>query len=170
MATDSIMTSWLARQKADADDLNASSDVVNVLAIDHSHFLAHFRCKGLVKAPSGAIEICESFLVGIAFNLDFLRRFDPTQTLSILEPSHVVHPNIYQSAICLGRQSPGTDLVSLLDQTMALISYKHMNLRDPLNADAAAWARDQKQFAFPLDKRPLKRRPIDPLAEACALS
>jgi len=159
---DTIFESWLETQERDAKALNKSSDVVEIQTVDAQRFLCRFRCKGLLRTRSGEIEETGEFFVGIAFADDYLRHFDPLQTISLLSPQGVFHPNVSPngSGICPGHMHPGTSLADLVSQIHSILTYQHMNLNDSWNLDAAAWARNQLH-RFPVDRRPLKRRKLN---------
>jgi hypothetical protein len=160
MAHDSIFESWLIKQKEDAAALNAASDDVRVDIMDDRHFMVAFSSKCLVKSDAGSIEEVDGCLIGIAFSQEYLRRFNPAETICLFHPRGVFHPNVFQTAICPGRMSPGSGLVDLVGQVFDILTFKTMNLRDPLNREAAEWARD-RQHLFPIDRRPLRRRKLD---------
>jgi len=165
MSTDPIRESWLLCQEAAAAELNAASDIALITQLDRTHFLADLHCKGLVRlggdtpfggSHNGEIKEAEFFRVGIWFPEDYHRVFRPEKTIFLIEPRGAWHPNVFETGICAGRMTPGTDLVDLLDQIFSILTYKHMNLKDPLNPAAAQWARDQTHL-FPIDRRPLRR-------------
>ena len=60
--------------------------------------------------------------------------------------------------VCVGRLSPGTELVDLLFQLFEMITWRKVTMRedDALNATACVWARSHRD-RFPVDTRPLKR-------------
>lgn len=157
MAHDAIFTSWLEKQEADAAGLNDASDIVKINQYDPQRYLAAFSCRGLLKTATGSIEEADAWLVAIAFSDDYLREFNPAQTLCVLQPNGLFHPNARNSAICPGHMMPGTGLVDLVDQIHQILTYQHMNLNDPLNRQAADWAREHRNL-FPIDRRPLRRR------------
>ena len=161
---DPIYDGFLRRQHAEGLELAANSDLLELTPDDAtppSRYLARFLCKGLVRTPAGAIETARSFLLGIWFPSDYLRRVDPFQVLTLLGPPGVFHPNIGARAplICLGHIVPGTPLVDLLDQAYEVLTYNKVTMceDDALNRDACVWAREN-QHRFPVDRRPLRRR------------
>src|SRR6266446_2318 len=74
------------------------------------------------------------------------------------------HPNISAPFMCLGHIAPATPLVDLIYCSFELITYIKCTMRenDALNREACGWARHQARF--PLDRRPLKRRPMAMIA------
>ncbi len=162
---DRIYESFLERQCAEGVALSRSSDLLelHVSSMVPPHFVAEFHLKGLVREGDG--EICEAgrFEVGIWFPQDYLRRADPFQMLRLFTP-HVWHPNVSRELplICIGRLTPGTPLVDILYQLFDILTWQKYNPRenDSLNRAACAWARNNQQ-RFPIDARPLKRRPLE---------
>ena len=162
--TDKIFESFLARQCEEGMALAANSDLLELIPFDGpppQHYVARFRCKGLVRSDTGAITEAERFELGIWFPDDYLRTADPFKVLTWFGPRHVFHPNIsnWAPVICIGRLAPGTPLVDILYQCFEIITYNKVTMRedDALNRDACAWARRNRD-RFPIDTRPLKRR------------
>ncbi len=127
-------------------------------------FLATFRCLGMVRLADGSIEEANYFQAGIWFPPDYLRRADPFEMLRWFGPPNIWHPNISDTMplICVGRLTPGMSLVDILYQIFELITFnKFTSLEnDCLNKACCSWAR-QHQHRFPVDRRPLKRRPLN---------
>jgi hypothetical protein len=148
------------------------SDLLRLNPLDGpipQHYIADFRCTGLVLLATGEVEEANSFHVGIFFPEDYLRRAEPFEVLTWLGPPNIFHPNIRcrsgsmgLGAICVGRLTPGMRLVDLLYQCFEIITFNKVTMRedDALNHAACAWAR-QNQSRFPVDRRPLKRRHVD---------
>jgi hypothetical protein len=166
MSSDPVFDAFLRRQYEEGMALARESDLLHLEALGTEpcqHFVAEFRCKGLVRTPAGEVIEADRFLIGIWFPSDYLRQAQPAQVLTWLGPRQVFHPNIAEGApfICVGRLVPGTTLVDLLYQCFEIITYKKVTMRedDALNRAACAWARDH-QDRFPIDARPLKRRAL----------
>ena len=165
--TDQVLIGFLRRQREEGMALAEQSDCLDLMAVDDGpaprRYLARFGCTGLVRTQQGEIVTADDFLIGIAFPNDYLRRLNPFEVLTWLGPSNVFHPNISDRApfICLGRLAPGTGLVEILYQCFDLITYRKATVRedDALNRDACCWAR-RNLDRFPIDPRPLKRRPV----------
>ncbi len=164
--SDKVLESFLEAQTREGMDLARQSDLLDL----HPQgippvqaWIARFRCKGLVTTPDGEVAEADDFAVGIYFPDDYLRRANPAEVLSWLNPSHPYHPNISASPglplICIGRMWPGMGLVEILYQVFEIISYGRVtvNERDALNKPACRWAR-KNMHLFPVDKRPLKRK------------
>jgi hypothetical protein len=174
---DKVFHGFLRRQLEQGPALGRASDVLDVVAFEPSaapqHYVARFRCTGLVRAANGEIVTANDFLVGVFFPDDYLRNANPAQVLTWLGPQNAYHPNISASGpfICVGRLAPGTALVDILYQVFEIITYQKATMRedDALNRDACAWAR-RNLDRLPIDPRPLKRRAIDftvaPMEEA----
>jgi hypothetical protein len=165
--TDKILEAFLRRQHEEGMALAKASDLLDLLALDGpppQHYVARFRCKGLVRTDAGDVVEAERFEVGIWFADDYLCEADPMRVLMWFGPRRIFHPNISDrvSVICVGRLAPGTPLVDILYQCFEIITYKKVTMRedDALNKDACVWAR-RNQDRFPVDPRPLKWRPLE---------
>ncbi|MGQ0734260.1 MAG: hypothetical protein ACT4QD_11455 [Acidobacteriota bacterium] len=164
MEHDKVLNGFLTQQLAEGTELAASSDLLRLTPCDGPlprHYLAEFRCKGLVQLATGEIAERDHFVIGVSFPSDYLRRAHPAEVLTLLGPQTVFHPNVRGSAICVGRLKPGTRLVDLLYQCFEILTYVKVTMRedDALNREACAWARSHDD-RFPIDRRPLKRRAI----------
>lgn len=165
---DKILGAYLQRQYEQGMQLDGESDLLELLPLEGppapQHYVARFRCKGLVRTSEGEVREADEFLVGVFFPDDYLRRADPPQVLSWLGPRNVFHPNISDRApfICVGRLAPGTPLVDILYQCFEIITYQKATVRedDALNHDACGWAR-RNAHRVPVDTRPLKRQQIE---------
>ncbi len=161
---DPVFQRFLDRQFEEGAALVRSSDLLNLHRVPAPppHCIAEFHCRGLVRQGDGEITEATEFLVGIWFPSDYLRRADPYQILRLLTP-HVWHPNVSRELplICIGRLTPGTALADILYQLFDVLTWQKYNPRedDSLNKAACAWAR-ANQHRFPVDRRPLKRRPL----------
>lgn len=163
---DAVFARFLQSQYNEGMALAAASDLLEleVPLFEPPSYVATFRCKGLVRQPDGAIEETNFFQAGIWFPNDYLRRADPFEILRWFGPPNVWHPNISDTMplICPGRITPGMPLVDILYQLFEIISYGKFTPRedDCMNKACCAWARDNQQ-RFPIDRRPLKRRPLN---------
>jgi hypothetical protein len=159
--TDRIYTSFLEAQYRDGMALAAASDLLDLVAIGQglpNRYVATLRCNGLAKGPGGDVIVEDHHEISIRFPSDYLRRVNPVEVLHWLSP-HTFHPNVKCPVICVGRLSPGTQLVDLLYQVFDLVTWKKLTARedDALNPEACVWARNHPD-RFPVDGRPLKRR------------
>jgi hypothetical protein len=160
---DRIFDAWLNRQQEDAEAFAAQTDLVRLAPFDperpSQRYIAEFGCRGLVRTSDGAVEEADRFVVGLYFPPDYLRRLDPWTVVTLFEPLSVWHPNVRLTGICVGRVRPGTGLIDLVDQVHQILTFQNMRIDDPLNPEAAAWARDHLD-RFPVDRRPLRRRSL----------
>ena len=146
--------------------LAAASDLLELTAhpFPPPSSMATFRCKRLVRLADGSIGEADYCQTGIWFPPDYLRRADPFEILRWFGPPNIWHPNISDTMplICVGRLTPGMPLVDILYQIFEIITYNKYTPRedDSLNKACCSWAR-QNQHRFPVDSRPLKRRPLD---------
>jgi hypothetical protein len=138
--------------------LAAESDLLEVTALDLQHYVATFRCRGLVRDARGEVREHDRFSVGIFLSENYLRMANPAEILTWLEPSEIWHPNVRPPFVCLGKTTPGTPLVELLHRCFELITFENVGMRedDALNQPACAWARRNRE-RFPVDRRPIKR-------------
>jgi hypothetical protein len=163
--TDRVLASFLARQQEEGLALAAESDLVRLLplGVPADRYLVEFRCKGLVERAAGEIVEADRFQVAVRFPADYLRTVNPFQVLTFLGPRNVWHPNIAATkpVICVGRLAPGTGLVDLIYQVFEILTWHKVTMRedDALNRAACEWARGHRD-RFPVDRRPLKRRPV----------
>ena len=157
---DPVLEAFLQGQYQAALALNASSDLVRLIAIDdapaRTTYVAEFACKTLVLSNGDVVSVDRS-AVGIRFPANYLRVFDTAQVFTWLGPREIWHPNIVSPSICVGNLVPGTPLLDLLYQLFDIITYSNVTVdeRDALNRAACAWARANLD-RFPVDRRPMK--------------
>jgi hypothetical protein len=161
MPVDTIFQAFLERQHSEGMALAESSDLLHLQPLGPTpaqHYLARLRCRGLVRERGAIVEV-DSFVIGVTFPEDYLRRKHSTAVVTLLEPNTVWHPNIRGPAVCLGHMPGGTTLVDILYQVFEIITYNKVTMRedDALNREACSWTRNNLD-RFPIDKRPLKRR------------
>ena len=163
---DQILNTFLKKQREDATKLADESDLLALRVIDDQRFIATFACTGLVRDPTGRVQLHNRFDVGIRLPEDYLRRVNPNEVLTWLGPQEIFHPNIKAPCICLGAITPGTALTELLHRIYELITYQNVTMRedDAFDWDACAWARRNRE-QLPLDARPIKRRTASASAE-----
>jgi hypothetical protein len=165
---DTIYTDFLERQIREATALAESSDLLNFIpapipppesGCPPNHFIAEFRCQGLVKDGGGKVVEFDRWGIGVRFPEDYLRsRLHVAEILSYLGPAlQPWHPNIRPPFICLHLQ-PGMPLVEILFSLFDLLTWNNYAAADALNPEASQWARNQGHGRFPIDRRPLKRR------------
>ena len=161
---DAVFAAFLKYQREAGLALASESDLFDLTPLGGElpqRYVAEFRCRGLVRATSGAIVEAERFVVGISFADQYLRVVDPIDVLTWLAPRTVFHPNIRDPFLCVGPIAPGTALVDLLYRCFELISYQRVTMRedDALDKEACVWARNHRHL-LPVDARPLKRRAV----------
>ncbi len=167
---DRIMEGFLSRQYEAGMQLAGESDLLDLIPLatpTPNRYIAHFTCSGLIRSRRGEILEENDFAVEIWFPDDYLRSRDrslPYRVLSWLMPRSIWHPNISNELplICVGRLTPGTDLVTIIYQVHEIITYNKVTMveTDALNKEACAWAR-RNLHRFPIDRRPLKRRSLN---------
>jgi len=163
---DKIFEGFLLRQREEGLALSRDSDLLDLVPAAGSlqHYLAWFRCKGLVQDASGDVVEANRFAIGIFFPETYLRAADPFTVLTMLEPLHAWHPNISPRApfICVGEIAAATPIVDLLYRCFEIITYQRVTMSEEraLNRSACAWAR-QNLHRLPVDRRGLKRQAVD---------
>jgi len=163
---DPIFERFFRRQVEEGMALAAGSDLLELELWQPAppHFVATYRCSGIVRDSDGQIREANFFQAGIWFPPDYLRRIEPFEILRWFGPPNIWHPNVSTKVplICVGRLTPGTPLVDILYQIFEIITYRRYMPRedDSLNRECCAWAREN-QHRFPIDRRPLKRRPLN---------
>jgi hypothetical protein len=161
---DEIFRSFLERETEAALALAAQSDILDVLPMGPppaQRFMTRFRCTGLVRDPRGHIAEASQFLIALWIPDDFLRRLNPLEIVSIVEPQNVFHPNVADGLpfMCLGHLRPGTPIVDILFQIFEVLTYQNFTCSEhnALSHAACQWTRNNLA-RLPLDRRPLKRR------------
>jgi hypothetical protein len=161
---DPVLRAFIERQAEEGRALAQASDILDLDCLPTGqHFVAHYACRGLVKGSDDVVREADTFHVGVFFGADYLRTAKPFETLTLFDPLNTYHPNVAFGApfICVGRITPGMPLVDLLYQAYEILTYQKLTPRedDALNKEACRWAR-ANQARFPIDRRPLKRRPL----------
>lgn len=80
--------------------------------------------------------------------------------------SPVFHPNVSGSGVvCLGGYGthwvPSLSLDELCEMLWDMARYANFDVESPYNREAAVWAKQQQQFQFPLDERPIRDKIAD---------
>lgn len=164
---DKVFSNFLHRQRDDALRFNADSDLVQLMPFDDEpqRYVIDLRCKGLIRSPTGAIEVADHFGVAVYFAEDYLRCVaNPFQVLTWLGPRNVFHPNISSilPLICIGTVTPGTGLLELAQRVFDVVTYRRVTVdeRKALSRAACQWARRHTGL-FPIDVRGIKCRSVD---------
>ncbi len=160
---DQILQAFLQRQYDEGMELAAASDILNLVPVrgePPSRYIMEFHCTGLTRVD-GAVGETAMSVVGLNFPADYLRRVaNAAHILMWIHPPSVFHPNISDRFICVGDIKPGTGIADIAHRVYEIISYQNFtpNESDSLSAEACVWTRQRMQ-CFPVDARPLKRRP-----------
>ena len=118
-----------------------------------------FVGRGLWKDPIGnRVLIREEHEVSIQLGASYPRTI-PEMTWR----TPFYHPNVSGSGIvCLGGYSthwvPSLGLDNLCEMLWDMIRYHNFDTESPYNREAAHWIKTQRDFPFPLDKRPIRDR------------
>ena len=120
-----------------------------------------FHTRGLIRGVDGEVRPVERHVVALRFLPDYLRHVNKFQTLALLEPRDVFHPNLRPPAICLNIE-PGMSLLEIAESLHRLFSWQVRQLaeNDAFNPDACAWGRAHLD-ELPTDKRRLFGRAVD---------
>lgn len=169
--TDRILERFLIRQLETGMQLSTASDLVELTPVGDpvpNRYLVELRCPGLVR-DGEEIIVAHRFHAGVWFHDSYLRTTSTFLALTWFGPKNVVHPNIdpARRLICIGHLAPGTSLVDILHQLVAVVRYEEYNTADPLVPAICPWVL-RNAGRFPLDRTPLKRRAVDVALEEIA--
>lgn len=123
------------------------------------HYTLSFEGPGTyLDAPENRIQLAHRHVVEVRLGAEY-PRIKPA--LRWCTPIH--HPNIAPSgAVCMGGYTshwvPSVSLATLCEMLWDMLRYANFDVRNPFNAEAARWARDQRDFVFPLSNEPLRNR------------
>jgi hypothetical protein len=161
---DQILKKFLESQHAAALELQASSDLFEILPIEGvppQRYILSLRAKGLIQANGGIVET-DTCNVMIWFPDHYLRHIEAPEVLTYVGPHpRPWHPNMRPPFIC-AKIRHGTTLVELIYLCFEIWTWRLFGTRDDgLNPAASQWARNQPAGRFPVDRRPLKRRTLD---------
>lgn len=114
-------------------------------------YLIVFDCIGLKKIPDNKIVETNEHALMVVFGSNYIP--DPPRLIWM---TPIWHPNIDLPHICTeGRPfSLGTSLDLICLMVGQMIQYRNYNIYNPLNKEAAEWAR-MNQNRFPIDTRDL---------------
>ncbi|MCH7227957.1 hypothetical protein [Haloferula sp. A504] len=139
--SDPIHQRFVDAQKLEAERFVAMNPgFCEILSLPDARFLVHLDCPVMRLRPGRPPVRGTGCHIGITFRPDYCRRPDP-QAVSILTP-FIFHPNIVGTAACLGRMAPATPIVDLLLQVYEMLVWKTYSAHDPMNPEAAQWARN----------------------------
>jgi ubiquitin-protein ligase len=114
-------------------------------------YLIRFKCKGLWQQDNGSIAEAPYHLMEVVFGADY-----PSKPPTFVWLTPIWHPNLRRPYICLeGRPfAVGWTLNLIVQEVGRLVQYQSYNVNDPLNHEAAEWAK-QNADRFPIDDRDL---------------
>ena len=117
-------------------------------------YVVTYHCKGLLREP-GMAQPSISIFHQIEI---YLHASYPRQQPRLTCLTEIFHPNILSRSrnggVCIGAWSPAESLPELCLRIGEMIQYRSYNPDDPLDVEAAAWARQHSSY-FPVDPRPL---------------
>jgi ubiquitin-protein ligase len=114
-------------------------------------YVIRFKCKGLWQTDNGSIAKAPYHLMEVVFGADY-----PSKPPTFVWLTPIWHPNLRRPYICLeGRPfAVGWTLDLIVQEVGRLVQYQSYNVNDPLNFEAAEWAK-QNADRFPVDDRDL---------------
>ncbi len=114
-------------------------------------YMIRFKCKGLWQQDNGSIVEAPYHLMEVVFGSDY-----PSKPPTFVWLTPIWHPNLRRPYICLeGRPfAVGWTLDLIVQEVGRLVQYQTYNVNDPLNHEAAEWAK-QNAERFPVDDRDL---------------
>ena len=172
--SDAVYNEFLAKQLQEGKQLAAASDILTIDTVETDSglpdtYVVALECRGALLNPDRSVQIrVARFQFGVRFPMDYLRVAEHDMVVTWLGPLNVYSPHVAVPgitapggalpfpAICIGEIASGTTLIDLIYRCYEIITYVNFAPHDPLNEDAARWAR-QNLDLFPTDCRPLKR-------------
>jgi ubiquitin-protein ligase/ribosomal protein S27AE len=131
----------------------AEGALIRILEIDGDIAEAYkieFRIRGIEKLKKKQPVVREQHIAEIRMTRDYPRLAPACRMLT-----PIFHPNIDESAICVGDHwAAGERLVDLTVRIGEMIAYQAYNIKSPLNGEAAMWA-DLNPNLLPVDGRNL---------------
>ena len=151
------------------EQLKADSTIFDYKAYgDPPHtYIVRFFGKGLKKLhPEARVEILLQHEVRIELGASY-----PRLQPELAWQTPIFHPNISAGGVvCLGGYGthwvPSLNLDELCEMLWDMIRYANFDVNSPYNRDAAAWAKLQRDYQFPVDPRPVRDRLSHSQAEA----
>ncbi|QEG24643.1 ubiquitin-conjugating enzyme E2 [Mariniblastus fucicola] len=140
------------------EELDAESSIFSFQASGSppSRYRLQFVGPGLCRDSRGKVKIVDTHEVIVELGASY-----PRMVPNLLWQTPVFHPNISNNGVvCLGGYGthwvPSLTLDEMSTMLWDMIRYKNFDIQSPYNRDAASWARDQRQFSFPLDNRDIR--------------
>jgi hypothetical protein len=122
-------------------------------------YVVRFQGKGLWRAEgSSNVLVREVHEVSINLGASY-----PRMMPELAWRTPIFHPNISGSGVvCIGGYGtywvPSLNLDELCGMLWDMVRYKNFDVTSPYNREAALWAKTQRQYTLPVDKRPLRDR------------
>ncbi len=122
-----------------------------------------FRFKGKGFCRRGADEVVVSHNHEMIVELGAAY---PRMVPNLAWSSSIFHPNIsHNGVVCLGGYGtnwvPSLTLSELCVMLWDMIRYENFDIESPYNREAALWAKTQKEFPFPIDRRSIRDRVVN---------
>ena len=140
--------------------LNAESSIFDFEAIGSlpEVYRFFFHGPGTYKTKRNTVAISDEHEIVVDLGAAY-----PRLMPGLTWQTPIFHPNISSSGIvCLGGYGtnwvPSLRLEELCVMLWDMIRYQNYDVTSPYNREAALWAREQKDFPFPLDDRPIRNR------------
>ncbi len=142
------------------EKLDAESSIFSFVAsgTPPTRYRLQFKGPGLSRTARGDIQIVHDHEIIVELGAAY-----PRLVPNLLWQTPVFHPNISNNGVvCLGGYGthwvPSLTLDEMSTMLWDMIRYENFDIDSPYNRDAAIWARDQKDFRFPLDQRNIRDR------------
>lgn len=140
-------------------DLTQNSSIVRYEAAGDppERYRIFFQGIGLWRAPdSSDVLLRDHHEVAVTLTSAY-----PRSIPEIAWQTPIFHPNISASGVvCLGGYGthwvPSLMIDELCHMLWDMIRYRNFDIESPYNREAAVWTKNQAQYAFPLDDRPLR--------------
>ncbi len=137
------------------EQLHRNSDLIDLVRSDGNppdSYTIRYTCKGVESVDSRNRPVFrEVHEVSIYLHAEY-----PLKQPQIKWLTPIYHPNIHTTgAVCIGAWWPAKTLDELILTMGDMVQYKNLDPKDPMNSQAAAWARRNRHL-FPVDGRELK--------------
>lgn len=140
------------------EKLRAESTIFDFRAVGGASdkYTVRFYGKGLYWQSASNVLIRELHEVRIALSASY-----PRMMPDLSWTSPIFHPNVSSSGVvCLGGYGtywvPSLSLDELCVMLWDMVRYQNYDIESPYNRDAAFWAKEQEEYALPVDPRPLR--------------
>jgi ubiquitin-protein ligase len=140
------------------EKLRAESTIFDFRAVGGAwdKYVVRFYGKGLYWHSASKVLLRELHEVRIGLSASY-----PRMMPDLSWSSPVFHPNVSSSGVvCLGGYGtywvPSLSLDELCVMLWDMVRYQNYDIESPYNRDAALWAKEQTEYALPVDPRPLR--------------